>query len=121
MRVNTRPIAWLLQLLLVLGSASALGGDGMTITINNNTTTALLVTIYDMNTLPAQKLLSSESVNGFASITVTIDPDASGQGHLSWSSTTVGRDARKCGHRDMPGLSDGDTVHVSANEECATK
>jgi hypothetical protein len=121
MRANTRPIASLLQVLLILGSASAFGGEGMTITINNNTTSDLLVTIYDMSTNPAQRLLSSESINGFASITVTIAADASGQGHLSWSATTLGPDMRRCGHRDKPGLSDGDTVHVFANDECATK
>lgn len=121
MRANTRAMASLLQLLLILSSAAALGGDGMTVTITNNTTSDLLVTVNDMNTHPAQKLLSSETLNGFASVTVNLDPDASGRGHLSWSATTVGRDMRRCGHGDMPGLSDGDTVHVSANEECAAK
>ena len=43
-RANTRPMASLLQVLLILGSASAFGGDGMTITTNNNATSDLLVT-----------------------------------------------------------------------------
>jgi hypothetical protein len=67
-----------------------------------------------MSTNPAQRPLSSERINGFASITIRIAADASVQGHLSWSATTVGRDMRRCGHRDKPGLGDGDTIHVQA-------
>jgi hypothetical protein len=121
MRANRRSIASLLQVLAFLISNAAFGGEGMTITINNNTTDDLLVTVYDMSANPAQKLLASESVNGFASITVTIAADSQGQGHLSWSATTVGRDVHRCGHRDRSGLGDGDTVHVFADAECGTK
>lgn len=104
--------------LLVLGSASSFG-DGMSITINNNTTKNLIVTVYDLNTHPAQQIVSNATINGFASISVMVGADASGHGHLSWTATTVDKDMRMCGHHDKADLNDGDTVHVYANSECA--
>jgi hypothetical protein len=113
-----KPLAYSL---LLLGGASVLAGAGMTININNNTTRKLLVTVYDLNTNPAQQVLASESINGFASVSVSIAADESGQGHLAWTATTVDPDTRMCDHRDMSKLNDGDTVHVYANSECAAK
>jgi hypothetical protein len=106
---------------LLLGGAAVLAGAGMTITINNNTTRKLLVTVYDLNTNPAQQVLASESINGFASVSVSIAADEVGQGHLAWTATTVDPDMRLCGHHDRPKLNDGDTVHVYANTGCAAK
>ncbi len=78
----------------------------------------MLVTVYDLNTDPAQKILASQVINGFATVSVSVTADDSGHGHLSWSATTVDRDMRQCGHRDKPDLNDGDTVHVSADDDC---
>jgi hypothetical protein len=119
MRVFNRSMVRVVHVLLILGSASAFGGDGMRITINNNTTKNLLVTVYDLNSNPAQQVVSSATINGFASISVMVGADASGQGHLSWTATTVDKDMRMCGHHDKPHLNDGDTVHVYANSPCA--
>jgi hypothetical protein len=94
------------------------GGGGLTITISNDSTSNLLVTVYDQNTDPAQKILASQVINGFATVSVSVTADSSGHGHLSWSTTTVDPDMRRCGHRDKPGLNDGDTVHVSADGDC---
>ena len=77
--------------------------------------------MYDLNAQPAQKVLSGEVINGFASIKISIAADDSGRGHLSWTATTVDRDMRRCGHHDKPKLNDGDTVHVYANSECAAR
>jgi hypothetical protein len=66
-------------------SASAFGDDGLSITINNNTTDNLLVTVYDLNASPVARVLSNQTINGFASLTVTIMADNSGAGHLSWT------------------------------------
>jgi hypothetical protein len=108
-------------LLLFMADTAALAGDGLNITLNNNTTGNLLVTVYDMNAQPPQKVLSSEVIYGFASIRISIAADDSGHGHLSWSATTVDRDMRRCGHHDKPKLNDGDTVHVYVNSECAAR
>jgi hypothetical protein len=51
---------------------------------------------------------------------VTITPDDSGAGHLSWTATTGGRDSRRCGRRDKPNLNDGDTVNVYTDSDCGT-
>ena len=93
----------------------------MSITIDNNTTKNLLVTVYDLNINPARQVVSSATINGFASISVMIAADDSGRGHVSWTATTVDKDMRPCGHHDKPHLNDGDTVHVYANSQCAAK
>jgi hypothetical protein len=100
-------------------ATSAVAGDGgLTITISNDSTTNILVTVYDLNTDPAQKILASQLINGFATVAVSVSADGSGHAHLSWSAITLDRDMRQCGHRDSPDLNDGDTVRVSADDDC---
>jgi hypothetical protein len=103
--------------LLLLTGGSAIGGDGVNVTISNNTTSELRVTVYDLNTQPARSVVSNYTINGFGSIIVAIAPDDSGQGHLSWTATADGT-TRECGHHDKPHLNDTDVVHVYANSEC---
>lgn len=110
-----------LACLLLFAADTAALADGLDITLNNNTTGNLLVTVYDMNAQPPQKVLSGAVINGFASIRISIAADAAGHGHLSWRATSVDRDMRRCGHHDKPKLNDGDTVHVYANSECAAR
>ena len=115
MRIGIRAALFLSTL---LATAQALA-DNLTITINNDTTSNLLVTVYDMNAQPALKVLSSIPINGNASITVSISPDASDQGHLAWTATTVDRDMRSCGHGEKSSLNDGDSVRVQADSDCS--
>jgi len=117
MRALSRSMSITLSAAVILGSA-ALGDNGMTIIINNNTTKNLLVTVYDLNANPPQKVASSATLNGFASISVMVSADDSGQGHVSWTATTVDRDMRMCGNHDNPGVNDGDTVRVFADSSC---
>jgi hypothetical protein len=119
MRLFNRLTIALAYLLFCMGGAAVYGGDALTITVMNDTTDSLIVTIYDRNTSPPQKVLSSEVVLGSASIPVSISADPSGQGHLSWTARTVDPDMRMCGHNDKPNLNDGDTVHVQADGDCA--
>jgi hypothetical protein len=119
-RLN-RSIITVAYTLLFFGSVSASGGSGMTIVIDNNTTSDLLVTAYDLNASSVQKVLSSEKINSFASISVAINPDESGRGHLSWTAISATGDPRTCGKADNIGLSDSDTVHVSANSACGSR
>jgi hypothetical protein len=116
-----RSIVTAATLLLAVAGVSAVGGSGMTITVNNNTTSDLLVTAYDLNAGTAQKVLSNEKINSFASIVVPINPDESGYGHLSWSATSVSRDSPMCGKGDGSGLSDSDTVRVYADAACKSR
>jgi hypothetical protein len=103
---------------LTVGTPAFPGDGGLTVTISNDSTSNLLVTVYDLNTDPAQKILASQVINGFAAVSVSVTADDSGHGHLSWSATTQDRDMRQCGHRDKPDLNDGDTVHVTADDTC---
>ena len=100
-----------------LASFSALGGGGLNITLNNNTTGTLLVTVYDLNA-GRQAILSSEEINSFASINISVAADQSGHGRLAWTAVNTDRDNRRCAHREKRGLNDGDTVHVFANSSC---
>jgi len=109
----------LLTVLFFPSSTAIFAGNvGLTITISNDTSTNILVTVYDLNANPAQRILSGQEMNGFATISVSVTPDSSGQGHLSWSAVTVDRDMRQCGHNDKPNLNDGDTIHVHADDDC---
>jgi hypothetical protein len=108
-------------LLVGLSCSSAFGGDDvLSITIFNNTSDNLLVTVWDQNTTPPQRILSTTPIYGNASLSVSISPDGSGVGHLSWTAMTVDHDMRRCGHNDKSNLSDGDTVNVSANGDCGS-
>jgi hypothetical protein len=103
---------------MLCAGGAALAGDGVTVRILNDTPDALTVTIYDRNVRPAQAVVSSEVINGNASLSVSVTADASGRGHLSWTATTGDRDMRRCGHKDKPGVNDGDTIRVHANSSC---
>ena len=100
MRVATSSPKRLFQVLFITMSVSAVGGEGLSVSINNNTTDDLLVTVYDLNRNPAVRVMSEQMINGFASLSVIVVADDSGEGHLSWTATTVGRDMRMCGHDD---------------------
>ena len=115
---NRLAIAFALGLFFC-GSAAVSGGDGLTITINNDSTNNLLVTVYDRNANPPLKVLAGKIIYGSASISVAISPDDSGKGHVSWTATTVDHDMRRCGHNDKPNLNDGDIVRVHADGDCA--
>ena len=117
---SKRPTAALACLLLAFGCHSVIGqeGGGVMITIRNDTTENLLVTIYDMGTSPRQQVLSDRPLYGNASLTVSITQDASGKGHLWWRAMSLDRDMRQCGHDETSDLSDGDTVNVSASDDC---
>jgi hypothetical protein len=109
----------LTQGLLTLISASAFADGGINVTINNDTTKDLRVTVYDLNTYPALRAVSSQTINSFASIYVTITADDLGQGDLSWTATTVDQSMRMCSRHDGVHVNDGDTVGIYAKSECA--
>jgi hypothetical protein len=118
---RSRRAAALAYLLLSLGCLSVFGqeGGGVMLTISNDTSDNLLVTIYDLGSSPRQQILSNRPIYGNASITVSITEDTSGKGHLWWAAMSLDRDMRKCGHDDKANLNDGDTVNVYADGDCA--
>jgi hypothetical protein len=118
MRAFNRLMISLLYLAICLTGTSAIGQEGLTVTITNDTSDNIYVTAYDLNASPPQLVLSNRPIYGSASLTVTITPDASGQGHLSWTARTMDADTHMCGHKDKPNLNSGDTVHVHADGDC---
>lgn len=119
MRLFNWGIIALICLPLSLGSVAVFGQDSLMITISNDTSDNLLVTVYDSGTSPPQQILAGRPIYGNASIVVSISQDSSGKGHLYWSATNIDRDMRMCGHDDRPNLNDGDTVRVYADSDCA--
>jgi hypothetical protein len=107
-----------LTCLLTWGSSVFGVTDVLSISIANNSPTHLFVTVYDQNTNPPQLVLSTTVIDGNASIPVSISPDRSGMGHLSWTVMTVGPDMRRCGQDDKSELRNGDTVNVQTDSAC---
>jgi hypothetical protein len=104
--------------LLALASDAAFAQDAFMITLRNDTTDNLLVTVYDQSTSQSQLVISRRPLYGNASISVLVGEDGSGKGHLYWSAMSLDSDMRMCGHHDNPNLNDGDTVNVYADGDC---
>ena len=107
--------------LVVAASPLAQADGALDITLHNNTSDALRVTLVDLNAQPAQRVVTGDVINGFASLQLSVTPDASGRGHVAWTAHTIGSGSqRRCGRRDRPGLADGADVKVHANTACPT-
>ena len=104
-----------------LAHSPATAGGSVTVHILNDTVDNLIVSLYDRNLGRKLPVLSGQVINGNASISISISANASGQGHLSWTATTVDSDMRRCDRHDNPGLNDGDTVRVHASARCPTR
>jgi hypothetical protein len=107
-----------LVLLSAFGGAEA--DEMLPITIVNNNTNDVIVTVRDLNTLAHTKVLVGQRINGFASIPVSITAGADGTGHVRWTATTAGDDA-KCGARERARLGGNNSVHVYAKSACPVR
>jgi hypothetical protein len=106
---------------LLLISAAAMGGlNGVDVTITNDGTEDVVVTVYDMSTQPNAVVLSRERINGFTKIPVSLSSDESGRANLAWNAVTVDPRSRKCGHATSIGLTDAASVAVHADSECSS-
>jgi hypothetical protein len=104
---------------LFLVSAAAVGGlNGVDVTITNDGTEDVVVTVYDTSTQPNSVVLSHERINGFTRIPVSLSPDDNGQGNLAWTAVSADSSERRCGHAATQGLSDAASVHVHTDTEC---
>jgi hypothetical protein len=102
----------------MLAAACAFAGSGLTVSINNDSSDTILVSVYDLNANGQQRVLSNEVINGNASVAVPIAADDQGRGHVSWRARSSDDDMRMCGSGDAGGLNDGDTVTVHADTSC---
>jgi hypothetical protein len=96
----------------------ALGSDGISVKVTNDTSSNVVVTVIDMNVSPEQVLISNETVYGFATLPIRISPDARGYGHIRWTATSGSAGSRACGHKERDQLSADSVVHVSASSSC---
>jgi hypothetical protein len=106
---------------LLLAGITVHAGDMVAITITNDNTDDVLVTVYDMNTQPPGKLLDGQLINGFASVPISVAAGAGGTGHVSWTATNTDPDNVQCGHKDKPGLTNNASVHVFAHSQCPVR
>jgi hypothetical protein len=106
--------------LLALSTAAVGGLNGVDVTINNDGTEDVVVTVYDTSTQPNSVVLSHERINGFTKIPVSLAADETGRGNLAWTAVTVDPNSRKCGHANTVGLSDSASVNVRADSECGS-
>src|SRR5580693_1944383 len=92
---------------LSMAGAAARAADTVTISITNNGTDDILVTVYDMNTRPHTKVLDGQRISGFASVPISVTAGAGGTGHVYWRATNLDPDTPRCGQRDKGGLANG--------------
>jgi len=117
--IHKRLVLGCLPLLLV--SAAAVGGlNGVDVTIANDGTDDVVVTVYDTSIQPNSVVLSRERINGFTKIPVSLAADDTGRANLAWTAVTVDPRSRKCGHATSVGLTDSASVAVHADAECGT-
>jgi hypothetical protein len=104
--------------LVVCARTSAQPAGTLTVQLQNDSGDNVAVTVYDRNLPQHQMILSGQVIYGNASQALTIAAGPSGQGHVYWTAMTTDPDMRQCGRHDRPGISDGDTIHVSAGNSC---
>jgi hypothetical protein len=102
--------------LLLLG-VTALAGDGVNLNITNDGIVDIFVTVYDMSTNAA--VVEHQRINGFATIPVSVNADATGRANISWTAITVDSRDRRCGHAEQTGLQNDASVNVHADSDCA--
>jgi hypothetical protein len=105
---------------LLLVAATALGGEGVAVNITNDGTEDIVVTVYDTTIGPNAVVLSHARINGFTTVPVSLSPDASGRGNVSWTAISADSNSRKCGHEDNVGVGDSSSVTVHADSSCGT-
>jgi hypothetical protein len=104
--------------LLLVCSGQLLADGGLSLTLQNDSSDNLLVSVYDQNTQPPSAVLANREIYGNASLSITLTAGNGGHGHLSWTAVTVSTDARRCGHGEARHLNDGDTVNVHTVGGC---
>jgi hypothetical protein len=105
---------------LLWNGASALADSGVPITITNDGTSDIVVTVYDLNASPRRVVVPGERINGFSSIPISVTPGQDGTGHVAWTATAVDANSHLCGHENRQGLQSAESVHVHADMTCTS-
>jgi len=115
-KIGLAALAGAIPLLFLASTAS--GGEGIQVSITNDGTDDILVTVYDMTVGPNAVVLSHARINGFTTVPLSVAPDATGRANVSWTAVTADANGRKCGHADHVGLRDSASVTVRADSNC---
>ena len=118
--MRSRAIALLISSCLpLLMAGTAVAGEGFYIKIANDGTQDLVVTLYDTSTSPRRVIITDARMNGFTSLPIWLNADATGRVNLSWTAISTDREFRKCGHDDTVVANSG-SVTVHADSSCDT-
>lgn len=93
----------------------ALADDTFNVNISNGEMAMLLLTVTDMN-YPTPKTVYNGSINDGQEISVYINGQSGGNGHITWTAQTA--DRQKCGNGEETSLSSGNNVKVSTPSSC---
>jgi hypothetical protein len=107
-------VAVSLSLLFTVARAN----DGVPITIVNDGTSDIIVTVYDLNASPRRVVVPGERIGSFSSIPINVTPGNDGTGHVAWTANSVDPDSHLCGHANREGLQISASVHVHADVTC---
>lgn len=103
--------------LLLSASFSIALGATITVSINNEGTRDVFVTVQDMNTEPPETILNNRRINEHEKLDqLSITADGNSHGHLKWSATST--DHSHCGSGDKDDLGNLDILSVSASSGC---
>jgi hypothetical protein len=110
----------MLALSLVLLGTAALAGDGINLTITNDGIIDVFVTVYDVSTTPGTAAIEHQRINGFTSIPISVNANATGRADISWTAIGVDNRDRQCGHGTMRGLGNDAEVNVHVDSDCGS-
>jgi hypothetical protein len=109
-----RPITVLAAFVLSFSPAAA---DTFNINVSNGESTMLLLTVTDMSSVnPKEGGAFDGSINNGQMLSVHINGDSGGNGHIQWKATTP--DRQKCGSGDVKDLSSGSNITVNTPSSC---
>jgi hypothetical protein len=109
---------WLFLLPLLSIAGSAAGGGAINLIVANDGIVDIFVTIYDMSATPSAAVISHQRMNGFTTIPISVNPDATGKASISWTAISVDDRDRQCGHATKTNLDDGASVNVHVDSGC---
>jgi hypothetical protein len=97
---------------------SAARADDVSLTITNNGTSDIVVTVYDLNARPNRPVLAGQRLSGFSSVLVSVAVDGTGRGHVSWTATSERSGTTLCGQDIRHDVAADDSVEVHADADC---
>jgi hypothetical protein len=106
--------------LFLLFTAPASAGDGVNVelAVRNDEIAPIYVTIYDGNVNPPNTAVMQHArISGFASVPVSVSPDATGRANISWTASSSA--TPKCGHGAMNNLTNNASVKVQVDSNCS--